>query len=71
MTCSCGCGKTYTDTRADGTVFEVVFDKGAWHCRGCGTLVNRSDTRAGLCIDCLYKKLKQKTPNSLFDRIGG
>lgn len=71
MTCSCGCGKTYTETRKDGTSFEVQFDPGAIHCRGCGTLVNKDGTRGGLCIDCLYKKLRATTPPTLFDRIGG
>lgn len=71
MTCHCGCNKTYTDTRADGTVFEVVFSKDACHCRGCGTLVLRSDTRAGFCIDCLAKRAKARRQNTLFDGIGG
>lgn len=60
MTCHCGCGKTYYDKGKDGERFEVKFDPASMHCRQCGTLVSRDDTRGGLCIDCLYKKIRKQ-----------
>lgn len=56
------------ETANDGHTFEVRFSKDAMHCRGCGTLVNKTDTRGGLCIDCLYKKAKMIQP-TLFERM--